>query len=112
MPPKPKPTKLRTVPGSYAVLWEHPRGLPTTGRLSLGPHTLSLHGRNRNHAERLELPYRDLCAARRSETRIGVLPAIEIDCRDRDTITLASLDQPGTRSEILGALQRIVSAQA
>jgi hypothetical protein len=98
--------------GSYAVVWQQPRKAPLAGRLSFGQRSLSLHGRNREEKARLEVAHRDLCGVRRSQTRIGTMPTIELDCRDGDTINLASLDYVGARTEILENLQRIVSAHA
>lgn len=111
MSPLSRGSKLRVMNGSYAVLFEQPHQAAMAGRLSVGPRSLSLHGANRELQARLEVPYRDLDAVRRSEKRIGGISAIEFDCHDGDTITLASLDQPGTHHEILESLQRIVAAQ-
>lgn len=112
----PLPAGGRTLPtmhGSYPVLWQDgATAAPVAGRLSLGPHSLSLHGGSRSRQARLEVPYAELTAAERSPQRLGPLRTIRFDSRHGGTVMLAGLGGMGASLEILEALCRIIAANA
>ena len=92
---------------SYGVVWREGSRAPVTGKLELLPRVLHLEGRD----ESREVPYDGVAAIRvgRSPSdRINGGPAVVVERRSGDPITIATVAQPSVVGEIaerLAALQ-------
>jgi hypothetical protein len=96
---------------SYAVVWRN-GGIAFYGRLELDPYGLWLHGGERGHEIRVEVPYDEIVSAERAGDRIGPCPAIRIQSRAAGTLLIASTAGFGTLGEILDKVCRNVSLRA
>jgi hypothetical protein len=90
---------------SYAVFWRN-GGIAFHGRLELDPHGLWLHGGERGHEVRLEVPYDEIVSVERgAHDRIGPCPAIRIRSRAASNLLIASIGGVGMLGEILETLR-------
>jgi hypothetical protein len=96
---------------SYAVVWRN-GGIAFYGRLELDPCGIWLHGGERGHEIRIEVPYDEIVRAERAGDRIGTCPAIRIQSRAAGTLLIASTAGFGTLGEILDKVCRNVSLRA
>lgn len=93
---------------SYAVVWRR-GGIAFYGRLELDPHGLWLHGGERGHELRVEIPYDEIVKVERnSQDRIGPSPALRIQSRAAGTLLIASAAGVGMLGEIQQMLLPIV----
>jgi hypothetical protein len=99
MPGRPIRTKIRAM-SSYAVFWRN-GGIAFHGRLEFDPYGLWLHGGERGHEIRVEVPYDEIVSAERTGDRIGPCPAIRVHTRAAGTLLVASIGGFGVLSEIL-----------
>jgi hypothetical protein len=104
MAPRPGRTKIRAM-SSYAVFWRN-GGIAFHGRLELDRHGLWLHGGERGHEIRVEVPYDEIVGAERAGARIGPCPAIRIQTRAAGTLLIASIGGVGVLAEILERVSR------
>jgi hypothetical protein len=95
---------------SYAVFWRS-GGIAFHGRLEFDPHGLWLHGGERGHQIRVEVPYEEIVRAERAGDRIGACPAVRIHTRAAGILLIASADGFGILSEILEEVHRHVGLQ-
>lgn len=93
---------------SYAVVWRN-GGIAFYGRLELDPHGLWLHGGEKGHELRVEIPYDEIVKVERnSQDRIGSSPALRIQSRAAGTLLIASAAGVGMLGEIQQALLPII----
>jgi hypothetical protein len=92
---------------SYAVFWRN-GGIAFHGRLEFDPHGLWLHGGERSHEIRVEVPYDEIIRAERAGDQIGTCPAIRIPTRAAGTLLIASTGGVGVLGEILERVTRNV----
>jgi hypothetical protein len=90
---------------SYAVCWQN-GGIAFHGRLEFDPYGLWLHGGERGHELRVEIPYDEIMAAERASDRIGPCPAIRVETRAAGTLLIASMSGVGVLNEILESVHR------
>ena len=99
MPSLPSRTTMRRM-SSYAVFWRN-GGIAFHGRLELEPHGLWLHGGERGHELRLEVPYDEIVGVERdAQTRIGSCQAIRVQTRAAGNLLIASSGKTGNLGEI------------
>lgn len=99
---------LTTIPrmSSYAVFWRN-SGVAFHGRLEFDPHGLWLHGGERGHELRVEVPYDEIVGVERDpQSRIGPCQAIRIRTRAAGNLLIASAGSLGILGEIQDTLQR------
>jgi hypothetical protein len=89
---------------SYAVFWRN-GGVAFYGRLEFDPHGLWLHGGERGHELRVEVPYEEIVSVERGRhDRIGPCQAIRIQTRAASDLLIASSNGGGTLGEIQDTL--------
>jgi hypothetical protein len=85
---------------SYAVFWSN-GGIAFHGRLELDPHGLWLHGGERGHELRVEVPYDEIVGVEQDgQTRIGSSRAIRVQTRAAGSLLIASSVGLGSLGEI------------
>jgi hypothetical protein len=89
----------------YAVFWRS-GGIAFHGRLEFDRQGLWLHGGERGHELRVEVPYDEIVSAERAGDRIGPCPAIRIQTRAAGSLLIASIGGFGVLSEILKSVHR------
>jgi hypothetical protein len=89
---------------SYAVFWKN-SGIAFHGRLEFDPHGLWLHGGERGHELRVEIPYEEIVSVERDRhDKIGPCPAIRIQTRAASDLLIASSHGVGILGEIQDTL--------
>jgi hypothetical protein len=89
---------------SYAVFWRN-GGIAFHGWLEFDPHGLWLHGGERGHEVRFEVPYDEIVSVERdSHDQIGPSPAIRIQTRAASNLLIASSNGVGILGEIQATL--------
>jgi hypothetical protein len=100
---------------SYPVVLQKP-GIPdppVAGRLQVTAQGVTFHGGAAQAERRIEIPACDITGARRTSTRVGMLPTVALDTRSLGTILIAALGAgAGTAGEILASLQQLAAAVA
>lgn len=95
---------------SYAVFWRN-GGIAFHGRLDFDPHGLWLHGGERGHELRVEVPYDEILHVERDKhDQIGPCPAIRIQTRAASDLLIASSNGDGILGEIQDTLCRATHA--
>jgi hypothetical protein len=105
MPSRMFRTKIQAM-SSYAVSWRNGGRIAFHGRLEFDPYGLWLHGGERGHEIRVEVPYDEIVSADRAGDRIGPCPAIRVHTRAAGTLLIASIGGFGILSEILEIVHR------
>ncbi len=100
---------LRSTFGSvsgYAVFWRT-GGIAFHGRLDFDSHGLWLHGGEREHELRIEVPYEEIVSVERDpRNRIGPCEAACVHTRAAGNLLIASAGGIGLLTEIVSTLQQ------
>jgi hypothetical protein len=90
---------------SYAVFWRN-GGIAFHGRLEFDPHGFWLHGGERGHELRVEVPYDEIVRVERDrDDQIGPCQAIRIQTRAASDLLIASIGGVGILGEIQDTLR-------